>query len=204
MEKFIKKVLEKFNIPFNKNNNKKMIENLIFVGVLGIVILIASNTIFKTTKIETLTYENEQDDILDENIEKNNKEFGLESKVEKILSHIKGVGKVEVLLTYESSMEKIYAFDTRTNESLEAVGNIDDENYNRSVNNEKAIVFNELSNERIPVVIKEIYPKVKGAIIVAEGANDYQLKENIIRATSVILDISVHKVEVFERSPYTK
>ena len=55
------------------------------------------------------------------------------------------------------------------------------------------------SGIRLPVVLKEIYPEVKGVVVVAEGAGNAEVREKITRAVSVLMDIPVHRVQVFER-----
>lgn len=185
----------------NKSKSKK-IENLIIIGVLGIVILISSNSIFKSSDIDLQSKEGMVENDITLNYSDSTNSDALEIKIEKVLSKIRGVGKVEVLISYENSGEVIYAYDIRENESVETAGVVGDDELNKSANNEREMVFEDYDNNRKPVIIKEISPKIKGAIIVAEGVNDFNLREDILRATSIILGISVHKIEVFERNTY--
>ena len=41
-------------------------------------------------------------------------------------------------------------------------------------------------------------PKVEGAIVLAEGANDASIKNNIILAVEAVTGLSTHKIQVFE------
>jgi len=46
---------------------------------------------------------------------------------------------------------------------------------------------------------KELMPEVKGVLVVAEGASDATVKENLVNSVKVLLDIPVHKIQVVER-----
>ena len=41
-------------------------------------------------------------------------------------------------------------------------------------------------------------PKVQGAIITAEGANDASIKTNIINAVQAVTGLTIDKIQVFE------
>mgnify|MGYP000724289646 CR=1 FL=1 len=47
-----------------------------------------------------------------------------------------------------------------------------------------------------PVVLKEIYPKVKGVIVVAQGGDNVEIKNQIISAVMSLLDLDANKIEV--------
>lgn len=43
-----------------------------------------------------------------------------------------------------------------------------------------------------------ILPKIEGAIVMAEGAENIQIKNNIIQAVCAVTGLPSHKVQVFE------
>lgn len=45
---------------------------------------------------------------------------------------------------------------------------------------------------------KIIQPKIEGAIITAQGANDATTKSNIMQAVEAATGIATHKIQVFE------
>ncbi len=49
-----------------------------------------------------------------------------------------------------------------------------------------------------PITQKEVSPKIEGAIIIAEGAGNIDIKQNIISATQAVTGLLSHKVQVFE------
>ena len=42
-------------------------------------------------------------------------------------------------------------------------------------------------------------PEILGVLVVADGAQDPQVKENLAQATATLLDISPHRVRVMPR-----
>ena len=68
---------------------------------------------------------------------------------------------------------------------------------NKHLKNEKNITINIYQNDEI-IVQKKISPKIEGAIITATGANNSNVKANIIQAVAAVTGIATYKVQVFE------
>ena len=47
---------------------------------------------------------------------------------------------------------------------------------------------------------KVIMPKIEGAVIIAEGGKNAEIKTNIIQAVAAATGISTYKIQVFEMS----
>lgn len=183
-----------------KINNNNIMTTLITIIILGAIILIATSSLVeKTTKM------NVPDTILQEesSISKNNDKIiedyanTIEEKLENILCKIKGVGKVEVMVTLEDTAERIPAINTTKTE--EKTSEKDSEGGIREVLKQdlsEQVVTNNSSNNSL-VIIKEVKPKVKGVIVVAEGADDIYVKEKLYNAVKTVLGISGNKVEIF-------
>jgi len=45
--------------------------------------------------------------------------------------------------------------------------------------------------------LTEILPKVKGVIVIAQGANDIRVKLDILKAVQALLGVSSSQVEIF-------
>ena len=54
------------------------------------------------------------------------------------------------------------------------------------------------SGVKKPIIVKEVYHKVKGVVVVADGGGDLTVRENLLRAVEVLLDVPVHKIQVYE------
>lgn len=142
---------------------------LIFVAfvIIGIALMSYNNT-NSVEKIST-TIEAENSD-------------SLEEKMSEILSDVKGAGNVRVMITYKAGSEKIIAYNSDNEKN--------NETFTTKERNE-AVVDNEG-----PFVLKEIYPEIEGVLILAEGGEDTNVKNNLINAGKVLLGVEVNKIEV--------
>lgn len=111
----------------------------------------------------------------------------IESELASILSKVKGAGKVDVMITLADKGATFYAQDERT------------DNTDNSKATEKNHVFSKSSNTEEPLIIKKTEPQISGVLICAEGAGNPQVKSNIISATTALLGIKSHRIEVLER-----
>lgn len=79
---------------------------MVALGLLGILLIFGSEFIKSPVKTETQQQETDtQSDYCDT----------LEEKLKAVLSKTEGTGRVEVMITLQSSDEKIYATDEKTN-----------------------------------------------------------------------------------------
>lgn len=128
-------------------------------------------------------------------------EAELEARLREVLSCIRGAGKVEVMITYDTSREIVPAMTTNVNStgSESSSGDGSSSSSQQSTEStEPATVAGSGGNE--PIVLKEIEPQVRGVIVVAEGAADVNVRMDLQRAVRAVLDIPLSRIEVFERS----
>jgi stage III sporulation protein AG len=198
----MRKIIKKFKNIFNKDN-KKLGENLVIMMIIGIIIIIAGGSLFGDDKKKEPEIKNTEPKKLETlgGVGKLDEKTELEIKVEEILSQINGAGVVKVLITYESGAE-IVPF-TNIKKSDEAIDERDSAGGTRKSNQtsyESSIVYEEEgSGIKKPIIVKEVYPKVKGVVVVADGGGDLTIRENLLRAVQVLLDVPVHKVQIYER-----
>lgn len=62
-------------------------------------------------------------------------------------------------------------------------------------NNQKEVVTDSTSNV---ISEKTMSPKIEGAIITAKGAENSEVKTNIISAVEAVTGIATHKIQVFK------
>lgn len=105
----------------------------------------------------------------------------LEEKLTNILSNVEGAGNVSVVITVESGMETVLALKTTTKESSNGV--IETET--------SPIIINGKT-----VVVKELYPKVIGVLIVAQGAGNISVMNKLQQATISLFDININQIEI--------
>lgn len=106
-----------------------------------------------------------------------------EERLEQILSQIDGAGEVSVMITYYSSTEKNIAYETKT--SSRSTEESEDK---------KAVM-----TDGEPMVVKEVYPDVKGVIVTAQGAGRADIQAEISEAVSAALNVPAHKICIFKK-----
>ena len=109
----------------------------------------------------------------------------VEDKLSSVLSNVSGAGKVSVMLTLESGSEIIVA---KTKE----------ERTNTSANSTSVtVVESPVIVGKEPLILMEILPKIKGVIVVAQGANDVAVRLELLRAVQALIDVDANKIEIF-------
>ncbi len=110
-----------------------------------------------------------------------------ERRLEAILSKIRGVGAVDVMLSYDGTGKRVYATEVERKQSKEASKSSSEEHIRMLV------------PEDAPVLETETYPKVRGVIAVAEGADSARVREQIICALKAVLAVEEHRIGVFAK-----
>jgi len=121
----------------------------------------------------------------------------LQEELEDILGRIHGVGKVSVLLTLEDEQEVVYAInqEERRRTTLEQDGQSGTRETIEIDRRGQLVIVRSGGSEQ-PVVIKVIKPRVRGILIVAAGADNLRVRENIINAVQAVLDIPSYRISV--------
>lgn len=182
-------------------DRKKLIENAAIAVIIGIIVIIAGSTIFRSSKTDS-SQKIQQKSSSADGASQSTLSVGdnLEMKLQSVLSQIQGVGKTDVMITYNTTRENVPAYDINKNQS--STEEKDSEGGTRSIRQEEydsSVVFEDGSGGgKIPVILKELEPEVKGVLVVAEGAGSIEVRERILNAVAVVLDIPVHKVEIVQ------
>ena len=108
-----------------------------------------------------------------------------EERLAEMLAQIEGAGRVSVMITYESGTEKSLAYETRTS--------------SRESSGEKSEDRKAVTSGGEPMVVKEVYPQVKGVIVAADGADSASVKTAIREAVTASLGVSAHRVCIFKK-----
>ncbi len=150
---------------------KKHLEIIIAVAAVSVMLILYFSTKIGTSeKKETLDYTAVSD-------------YCERTKNEMVsaLEAMKGVGKVKAVISWESSVEKVIAYATS--------------NSGNNVTTTPTIIQSQGVSS--PIVLKELYPKALGVIIICQGGNNVAVKLDVINAVSALLDISQTKVNVY-------
>ena len=210
-KKKVKKLLESKD-NHEDGDNKRKIENLVFFIVIIIITVIIINFIINDDKEKNSVSQNvtSKTKQLASGIEAKNKDgeqtvqtnantTDLKTELEEILKKIQGVKDVNVFINYSESSETVAMFNenSKTTQTEEA----DTSGGTRKIeenDTQKEVIYQENNGEKIPITQKIVSPKIEGAIITAKGANDANVKTNIIQAVEAATGLPTHKIQVFE------
>jgi len=168
------------NISKDKKAKK---ENLIFILVLLVILLISINYIFNNdTKLE----EPDLNAKTSQNVDKNNK---IEDRIAEVLAQIAGVSEVSIIINYKDQGKSSIVYDTK--ETLNENGN--------QASIEKNVAYNEKGGEKTAIIQMTTSPEVEGVIIVAKGVQGAEIKQKLAQSLGTLLGIPSYKVQVFER-----
>ena len=177
--------IDKIKLMFN---NKKSL--LIFI-VIGVLFLLCGN-MFGGSKTKKQDFNNPVEQVSVE-VE--------EEKLERLLSMVKGAGKTKVMITYDTGYEKVTVQNSKVNKS--SSGNSNDsggEKESTEFQEENTTVMQGSGNSQQPFVSKEVLPRVRGVLVVAEGANNKRVNMELTDAVAAVLDVPYHKIKVLEKS----
>ena len=123
----------------------------------------------------------------------------LEKGIAEILSTIKGVGEVKVFLNYSESSKTVAMYDeTITTSSTEENDSSGGKRNITETENKKNVIYSEEDGNKTPITEKIIMPAITGAIVTAQGANNANIKTNIINAVGAVTGLTIDKIQVFE------
>ena len=195
---------EKIKNIFSKQegNNKKKIENIVVFIIILIVTIVAINYIWngekKNQSTDKVPQTEEKNEVVQVNSEITPDES--EKKLANILSNIQGVGKVKVLLTYSETSTYVPVYNENSKQSNTT--ETDSSGGSRTIaeiDSQKEIIYKEdSSGNKEPVTKSIISPKIEGAIITAEGADNAEVKTNIIQAVEAATGHEKKKKKVFK------
>lgn len=200
---YIKTILNSGDDNNKKTNSKKsdkLLGNLVLLILVAVVIVIATS-FFKTPSSNTIAIdETQKDKIVQENnlLGLNDYESQLEMKLKTVLEGIQGVGKVQLMIYFESGEESIPAVnindsksDTVENDTGGGKRNITQENSGRTV------VMSNNGNENQPLIVKKFKPTITGVCVVAEGSNERITELRIRQAVINLFNLPENKVNVY-------
>ena len=124
----------------------------------------------------------------------------MEERLVELLENVDGVGKVKVMVTLAASEEEVTLKDEPY--SQDSIQEADAQGGSRSsisINKEETSVLVENENgQSVPYVTKTVEPEVEGVVVIAEGAGQAKVENEIIEAVELLFSVSVHKIKVMK------
>ncbi len=163
-------------------------EQLLIGGLAGILLLVIAIPVPKEENVrENIAVETE---VSRENTE------SLEKKLKEILQKISGVGRVEVLITYEDDGKRIVEKDESVSEEL--VQEADSSGGTRTTTTTRTDRETVYEGTEIPYVIRELTPAVQGILVVAEGGGSETVKMQIRETIEALFGLDSHKISIMK------
>lgn len=213
MNKFIS-IMKDIKAKISKNGSKKIIEKAVIIAIVGAICLIAGSVLFEDNQKKNQVNQLDQNSALaiqqsktqSDAVEamkqtKDETKSDMEENLKSILSQIKGAGKVDVMITFVSGNESVPVYDVNTTQS--STQEKDKEGGARDIkesSKDNKVVYEESQGTKKPFVVKELLPKVKGVVIVADGAGNADVKNNLSMAAQALLEVADYKIQIFQRS----
>ena len=120
----------------------------------------------------------------------------ISQELEDILSQVEGAGQVSVSLSLTSDGLKNYASNTKND--VRETSEQDRNGGNRKIREENTSSEVAVSGGSA-LLVEEKAPQIQGVLVVAEGAADAEVKEELSDATAALLNLSPHQVRVLPR-----
>jgi len=185
----LKSISEKFLTP-------KGIKILLILGIIGIVLIFISEYVSFGNKQPVAANSSSSSDNLQ------NYTSSLETKLKTILSSIDGVGKADVMITFDSGTQFVYEQTAKetNNTTDQTQGDGGKQTTANNDNETTPVIINADSGVQQPLVKTELLPSVKGVVIVCYGGDDATVKENVSKAVSVALGLTPNHICVTKKS----
>lgn len=158
----------------------KHIEIYIAIGLAVLLAVIYFS--FLPTKDKGDKTQSSQIDITSENISSSSEYTAyIENKLENVITSVKGVGDAKVIVTLEKGFEYIYATEEETKTSS---------------NGTTITTVSIVMVDGQPIIKEEIYPVVKGIVVVASGVEDVAVRMNVLSLIQTIVDVDNSQINI--------
>lgn len=171
-------------IADNENPNKRKINKIIIIIIIAAILFLAFGGFGK--KEDTSVKESES------NFDLNTYKENLEAEAENALSQIKGAGDVKVVLSFESTGKTVIA---RNNQSKTEKDTGDTDNKEKKEVTDSVVVYGQGQNEK-PYVTEEKMPLPSGVLVIAKGAGNETVRNELYEAVKALYGISSHRIKV--------
>lgn len=115
-----------------------------------------------------------------------------EERLQKVLERIKGAGAVSVFLYFEDGGEQVLA----TNRLLKSEEDERENEVSGSIEEESEIIRWDQDGVEVPYKVKQRFPEPSGILVVAEGAGDEKVKNEICEAVRAIFGLPIHRIKI--------
>ncbi len=117
----------------------------------------------------------------------------LERRLEETLSLIDGAGRVRVMITMKDTGEKVVEKDMSRRLDANSDGT-------EQTDLSESSVYEKDGNIESPYISNELTPQVEGVLVVAQGAGNSLVKQNILQGVLALFPLEAHKITIVKMS----
>lgn len=196
------------------NSKQNWARPLLVLGVVGICFMLLSTwwpgekskAVYETregekavTSLSSAKDENSEQIRTGIDLEENR----IEQQVKSILQNIAGIGEVDVCISLATS--SCYEYATNLKNDERKITEKDNQGGVRTTSevtkDEEIVLLQGNSGVRGgPLVVQEIKPEINGVLVVAEGAFDARVREELIETIQTVLNVPPYKIKVMPKS----
>lgn len=184
-----------------KGGKNKNFSNLILIFLVGVILVITASffnsSSSSNSKSDATTSKSSLDSTNSTAVAVNAYEQDMNNQLKNLLSQIDGVGKVTVMITFESGEETVPALNNNEGSSTTEDSNSGDKNTTTQGNSSSTVVtINNADGSTKPLIVKIYKPKVSSVAVVAEGADNSLTELRITKTVMDLLNVTDSKVNV--------
>lgn len=179
---------------FSLLKSEKGSKVIIVLGIAGILLIFLSG-MFGKQKEKTQLPEEQNTISSDQYVRE------LEAKLTDMIGSISGVGASKVMVTLENGIEYIYAQEEKVSGSKQEDTTVSGASkVQQSDGSEKKYLLVDGTSGKQALIVTEVQPKIKGVVIVCGGGDDPAVKQRIIDAVTIALNVTSARVCVTKLS----
>ena len=191
----IKSILE-----WIKNPKNKVVSKFIFI-FNWVLLLLSLRKLFSYNNYKPAKNDSKElQQIPRQSIENLSYENRLEKQLSELLGQVEGVGDVNVMIVLEDETLIEPAFNVidteKTSEEKDNEGGV--RTIVEKQRNQQMVLLRK-NGEEEAMVLKKTAPRIKGILIIADGASSSKIKEKIIKSTATLLDIPTYRISVLAK-----
>lgn len=123
----------------------------------------------------------------------------MEHRLTELLSSVEEVGQVKVMITVAGTTTKNVLQDgSREKEQSIETDSAGGTRNSVSERSEGTTVFYDTNGENTPYILNELYPKIMGVVVIAEGSGTGTVDLDILNAVQVLFDVPAHKIRIMK------
>lgn len=183
-----------------KNMNKKQQQNLVRLGllaILGVGLLLAGGR----GQPAEITQQQQSAAVQSGSAAVENEDGGsvanMEQQLAQTLSCVQGAGQVTVQITVNDLGRKEYAKDTQKTERTTSEENGESKQQTTELQENQTVVQHSGTQSGSgALLVEETMPEIRGVLIVATGARQPLVQEQLLQAAATVLQLSTDKIMV--------